>query len=61
MFKEIKEVFSLTPLWFKVLMALTLVVGIALFIYTVGECGLFATIMLGEGGPFAAYTGMCDR
>lgn len=48
------------PLWFKIWFVICLVVGIAAAIFTFQECGAKA-LLLGNGAPYAAMTGMCDQ
>jgi hypothetical protein len=47
------------PVWFKICAVICLVVGIASFAYTFNKCGA-KTFLLGNGGLYAAASGMCD-
>lgn len=48
------------PTWIKVLWVIFLVASIAATVYTFKECGAKA-LFLGNGGFYAAVTGMCDE
>jgi hypothetical protein len=47
------------PVWFRIWIVICLVVGIAAFVYTFNKCGA-KTFLLGNGGLYAAASGMCD-
>jgi hypothetical protein len=47
------------PVWFRIWIVIFLVVGIAAFVYTFNKCGA-KTFLLGNGGLYAAASGMCD-
>jgi hypothetical protein len=39
--------------------ALILILGIGMLLFTISECGLGRTMFLGNGGYYAAQSGMC--
>jgi len=47
------------PVWFRIWTVICLVLGIAALTYTFKECGM-KTFFLGNGGFYAAATGMCN-
>lgn len=57
----LKQLWNDTPTYTKWVCIICLVVGLASVSYTFNECGFIRTLMLGKGGVYAAYTGMCDE
>lgn len=47
------------PAWFYALAVVMLVLGVGSLVYTWQKCG-WKTLMLGNGGFYAASMGLCD-
>jgi hypothetical protein len=48
------------PVWYRVVFVLFMIFGIASSVYTFSKCGAKA-LLLGNGGLYAAVSGMCDQ
>jgi hypothetical protein len=55
----LRDFWEVIPTWIKVLWVIFLVAGVAAAVYTFKECGTKA-LFLGNGGLYAAATGMCE-
>lgn len=56
----IRDLWDQIPTWFKIVSAIVLILGIASTVYTFKECGMKA-LFLGNGGFYAAISGMCNE
>lgn len=52
---------NMSRITFIVLIAVVVTLGIMSMSYTIQKCGLGNALMLGKGGVYAAYSGMCDK
>lgn len=48
------------PVWFRIMFVLFMIFGIASSVYTFSKCGM-KSFFLGNGGFYAAMSGMCDQ
>jgi hypothetical protein len=60
LFREIKHLLTIFPLWVVLIVAGTVVGMIFGISYTFSKCGAEAFFM-GNGAGYAAISGMCDR
>jgi hypothetical protein len=57
----IRDLFESTPTWFKVWFVICLVLGVAMMVFTIKECGAKKAFLLGDKAPIAIALGMCDE
>jgi hypothetical protein len=56
-----RDLFFQMPTWFKICFVLSLVLGIAMMVFTIKECGAKKAFLLGDKAPMAIALGMCEE
>lgn len=57
----IRDLFSSAPTWFKVWFVICLVLGVAMTVFTIQECGFKKAFLLGDKAPMAIALGLCEE